>query len=212
MSFHKIQFLTLLFLFFVDSSFPQFSGSVWGGANSTSFGGNPPKDANYESIYGFSFGADFGYEITEDVVICLEPSFEQKGSDIVFGDEEKILDTVLTYSVRQNYFGLGLLFRINTERFYVGAGTSFQLLTSANLEFESTDTDIKDKFLDYDVVCFFNAGYKIPVGVPNIFIELRYLQGLISIYSGNEENASDIYIANFKSTGLKLLAGVMFPL
>ena len=206
--------LCLSFLFFCLSniSFAQYDASIWVGVNSSSFGGNPPKDANYESIYGLAFGGNFDYHLTEEVVIALEPSFEQSGSDIVFGNEERLLDTVITYSVKQNYFGLGLLFKINTERFYVGAGLNFQLLSSANLEHNSNDTDIKDKFLDYNVVSFFNVGYKIPLGSPTLFIELRYLQGLVNIYSGDKEYDAEIYIANFKSTGLRLSTGIMFPL
>ncbi len=212
MNFYKTIFFSLLFFFFTNNSFAQFDASIWGGVNRSSFAGNPPKDANYESIYGLTFGADLNYYLTKEVILSLEPSFEQKGSDIVFGNAESLLDTVITYKVKQSYFGLGLLFKINTERFYVGAGLSFQLLSSANLEFESTDTDIKDKFLDYDVDGFFNVGYKIPVGTPTLFIELRYLQGLLSIYSGDAEVNEEVYITNFKSTGLKLIAGVMFPL
>lgn len=134
------------------------------------------------------------------------------GSKIVFGNEQNLLDTVVTYSVKQNYAGLGLLFKINTERFYVGSGLNFQLLTSASLEHQSSELDIKDKFLDFDVVCFFNVGYKIPIGSPTLFIELRYLQGLLNIYSDDQSNDSDIYIANFKSTGLKLSTGITYPL
>ena len=211
MSLYRIIFISLFF-YFTNNSFAQFDASVWAGVNSSHFGGNPPKYANYESIYGLSFGADLDYHLTKDVVISLEPSFSQTGSDIVFGNEENLFDTVITYTVKQNYFGLGLLFKINTERFYVGAGTSFQLLSSANLEQGSTEIDIKDKFLDYDIVGFFNVGYKIPVGSPTLFIELRYLQGLLSIYSGNTENNSETYIANFKSSGLRLSMGIMFPL
>ena len=212
MSFYKTIFITILFFYFTNNSLAQFDASIWVGVNNSSFAGNPPKDANYESIYGFSFGADLNYHLTEAVVISLEPTFDQMGSDIVFGNEENPFDTVITYTVKQNCFGLGLLFKINTERFYVGAGTSFQLLTSANLEYESTNTDIKDKFLDYDVIGFFNVGYKIPIGSPTLFIELRYLQGLLSIYSGDAEYNSEIYIANFKSSGLRLSMGIMFPL
>jgi hypothetical protein len=211
-SLYKIILISLLFFCLSNISFAQFDASIWAGVNSSSFGGNPPKDANYESIYGLAFGGNFDYHFTEEVVIALEPSFEQSGSDIVFGSEEKLLDTVITYSVKQNYFGLGLLFKINTERFYVGAGLNFQLLSSANLEHESTNMDIKDKFLDYNIISFFNVGYKIPLGSPTLFIELRYLQGLVNIYSGYKEYNSDKYIANFKSTGLRLSTGIMFPL
>ena len=212
MSLYRIVFISLLFFYFTNNSLAQFDASVWAGVNKSSFAGNPPKDANYESIYGLSFGADLDYYLTEAVVISLEPTFDQMGSDIVFGNEESLFDTVITYTVKQNYVGLGLLFKINTERFYVGAGTSFQLLTTANLEYESSDTDIKDKFLDYDVIGFFNVGYKIPVGSPTLFIELRYIQGLLSIYSGDAETNSEIYITNFKSSGLRLSMGIMFPL
>jgi len=211
-SLYKIILISLLFFYFSNNSFAQFDASIWAGVNSSSFGGNPPKDANYESIYGLALGGDFGYYLTNDVIIALEPSFEQSGSDIVFGNEENPFDTVITYTVNQNYFGLGLLFKINTERFYVGAGLNFQLLSSANLEHESTNMDIKDKFLDYNIISFFNVGYKIPLGSPTLFIELRYLQGLVNIYSGEAEYNSEIYIANFKSTGLRLSTGIMFPL
>lgn len=212
MNFYKTLFISLLIFYLSNNSFAQFDASIWAGVNNSSFGGNPPKDASYKSIYGFCFGGDFDYHLTEDVVIALEPSFEQSGSDIVFGNEENLLDTVITYTVKQNYFGLGLLFKINTERFYVGAGLNFQLLSSANLEHESTDIDIKDKFLDYNIISFFNVGYKIPIGSPTLFIELRYLQGLVNIYSGNADYNPEIYIANFKSTGLRLSTGIMFPL
>jgi len=211
-SFYKTIFYSLLIFFFSNNTFAQLDASIWTGLNSSSFGGNPPKDANYESIYGVSLGADFDYHLTKDVVISLEPSFGQTGSDIVFGNEENLYDTVITYTVKQSYFGLGVLFKINTERFYVGSGISYQLLTSANLLHNSSETDIKDKFLNYDVVCFFNVGYKIPIGTPTLFIELRYLQGLVNIYSGDEEYNSEIYIANFKSSGLRLSMGIMFPI
>jgi len=211
-NFYKTVFLSLLFFYLSNNSFAQFDASVWVGLNSSSFGGTPPRGANYESIYGFAFGADLDYHLTKAVVIAFEPSFEQTGSDIVFGNEENLLDTVITYTVKQNYFGLGLLFKINTEKFYVGAGLNFQLLSGANLEHDSNDNDIKDKFLDYNIVSFFNVGYKIPIGSPTLFIEFRYLQGLVNIYSGEAANDSEIYIANFKSTGLRLSTGILFPL
>ncbi|NWG28772.1 MAG: PorT family protein [Ignavibacteriaceae bacterium] len=212
MIFKKTYFLSALLFLIANISFAQLQLSVWGGVNSSSFGGNPPEDASYESIYGMTFGGNLDFQLTEDVVISLEPSFEQKGSNIVFGDEEKLRDTVLTYGVKQNYFGLGVIFKINTERFFVGSGVSFQLLSSAMLTYESNEKDIKDKFLNYDAVAFFNLGYKIPIGGPHLFFELRYIQGLVNIYTGEAEVSSEIYVSNYKSTGFKLSTGIMIPL
>lgn len=212
MNFYKILIVSFFFLLFGQYSFAQFDASFWCGLNNASFGGNPPEDASYESIYGLGFGGDLNYHLTEDVIISFEPSFNQTGSDIVFGNEDRILDTVKTFTIKQNYFGLGLIFKIDTKRFYVGTGLSFQLLTSAKLEYESAEKDIIDRFLNYDVVSFFNVGYKIPVGTPNLFIELRYIQGLLNINSDEPDLNSEIYIANFKSSGLKLLVGLTFPI
>jgi hypothetical protein len=194
------------------SSSAQFQLSVWGGVNNTSFGGSPPDNASYGSIYGLALGANVDFQPTGDFVISLEPSFEQKGSKIDFNIEEGLQDTTLTYTVRQNYFGLGLLFKVNAGNFFVGSGVSAQLLSSATLEFESEETDIKEEFLDYDVLAFFNVGYKIPIGGPSILFELRYIQGLISILSEEGESGTENYLSNFKSTGLRLSSGILIPL
>jgi hypothetical protein len=104
------------------------------------------------------------------------------------------------------------MFKVNAGNFFVGSGVSFQLLNSAPLEFESKETDVKDKFINYDALAFFNIGYKIPIGGPALFIELRYIQGLINIRSDDSESDTEIYLSNFKSTGLRLSTGIMIPL
>jgi hypothetical protein len=149
---------------------------------------------------------------TEDFVISLEPSFEQKGSTINVNAEEGLQDTTYKFKIKQNYFGLALLFKVDAGNFYVGSGVSFQYLNSATLEFESKETNIKDKFINYDAVAFFNLGYKIPIGGPSIFIELRYLQGLLNIRSDESESGTEIYLSDFKSTGLRLSTGILIPL
>ena len=194
------------------TSLAQVQMSFWGGVNETSFGGNPPKDASYGSIRGLSFGVNLDLQPTEDFVISLEPSFEQKGSTVNVGVKEGLQDTTYKFKINQNYFGIGLLFKVNTGNFFIGSGISFQLLNSATLEFESEETDIKDKFINYDAVAFFNLGYKIPIGGPSIFIELRYIQGLLNIRSKESESGAEIYLSDFKSTGLKLSTGIMIPL
>jgi hypothetical protein len=212
LSVKKTSIIFLLIILLAGDIFAQFSTSVWAGLNSTSFGGNPPLNGSYESVYGYSFGGDLNFQITDEVIIAIEPAFDQMGSKIVFGAEESVLDTVITYTIKQNYLGIGALFKINTKRFFVGSGLTFQLLTGANISSDSNENDIKDAFIDYNILVYFTAGYKIPVGTPTLFIELRYLQGLPSIYSDNAEYSSEIYIANFKTTGLKLSFGAMFPL
>jgi len=212
MSIYKLLHICLFIFLLANNSFAQFQTSIWGGVNSSSFGGSPPKDASYGSIYGAAFGADLDFHPTEDFVISLEPSFEQKGSTINVNAEEGLQDTTYKFKIKQNYFGLALLFKVDAGNFYVGSGVSFQYLNSATLEFESKETNIKDKFINYDAVAFFNLGYKIPIGGPSIFIELRYLQGLLNIRSDESESGTEIYLSDFKSTGLRLSTGILIPL
>lgn len=209
---NKFLLVFSLVIILSSSSLAQVQMSFWGGVNETSFGGNPPKDASYGSIRGLSFGANLDLQPTEDFVISLEPSFEQKGSTVNVGVKEGLQDTTYKFKINQNYFGIGLLFKVNTGNFFIGSGISFQLLNSATLEFESEESDIKDKFINYDALAFFNLGYKIPIGGPSIFFELRYLQGLISIRAEESESDTENYLSNFKSTGLKLSTGIMIPL
>ena len=193
-------------------SFAQVQMSLWGGVNNSSFGGNPPEDAGYGEIRGIAAGVNIDFQPSQDFVISLEPTFEQRGSSIDIHLEEGLNDTTLKFKVKQSYFGLGLMFKVNAGNFFVGSGVSAQILSSANLEYESQEKDIKDKFINYDALAFFNIGYKIPIGGPSLFIELRYIQGLINIRSDESESDTEIYLANFKSTGLRLSTGIMIPL
>lgn len=204
--------VTVFILILASTSPAQVQISVWGGVNNSSFGGNPPKDAGYGEIKGLAAGVDFDFQPSEDFVISLEPIFEQRGSTIDIHLEEGLQDTTLKFSVKQNYFGLGLMFKVNAGNFFVGSGVSAQLLSSANLEYESKEKDVKEIFKTYDALAFFNVGYKIPIGGPSLFIELRYIQGLINIRSEESESDTEIYLSNFKSTGIRLSAGIMIPL
>jgi len=208
------KFLVAVFLILniCGVSFPQVQMSLWGGLNQTSFGGNPPEDAGYGEIYGLAAGANLDFQPSKDFVISLEPSFEQRGSTIDINLEEGIKDTTLKFKVKQSYFGLGLMFKVNAGNFFVGSGVSAQILSSANLEYESQEKDIKEKFLTYDALAFFNIGYKIPIGGPSLFIELRYIQGLMNIRSDESKSDTEIYLSNFKTTGLRLSTGILIPL
>lgn len=209
---YKLLYIFLFIFLLANNSFAQVQLALWGGVNNSSFGGNPPEDAGYGEIRGLAAGANLDFQPSQDFVISLEPTFEQRGSTIDVHLEEGIKDTTLKFKVKQNYVGLGLMFKVNAGNFFVGSGVSAQLLISADLEYESQEKDIKETFKTYDALAFFNIGYKIPIGGPSLFIELRYIQGLINIRSEESESDTEIYLSNFKSTGLRLSTGILIPL
>ncbi len=55
----------------------------------------------------------------------------------------------------------------------------------------------------------FGAGYKIPIGYPTLFVELRYSQGLVNL---TDEVVQDNMIPRVKTAGIKFLVGVEIPL
>ena len=117
----KFLIAAFLILNICGDSFAQVQMSLWGGVNNSSFGGNPPEDAGYGEIQGLAAGANLDFQPTQDFVISLEPSFEQRGSTIDIHLEEGIKDTTLKFKVKQSYFGLGLMFKVNAGNFFVGS-------------------------------------------------------------------------------------------
>jgi len=210
----KFIFLILICLF-VNQSKAQFNVGFLGEVSSNKFGGVPPPDATYESVTGFGGSLIGEVKIVKDVYLSFQPGFLTKGSKIKFGNEEKLFnDTVITFEVSQSYFALPLNLKFYRGNFYVGAGCSVEFLSSANISVKdsSSETDIKDKFKQIDVVSNFNMGYKFSIGKPYLFFELRYLQGLLNINEQNNYTANDIYVASFKSQGLSLVAGLLFSI
>ncbi|MCK5766145.1 MAG: hypothetical protein KAH26_09170, partial [Bacteroidales bacterium] len=55
----------------------------------------------------------------------------------------------------------------------------------------------------------FGAGIRIPVGLPRLFVELRYSQGLVNL---TDEPIEKSYVPRVKTSGFKVLAGIEIPL
>jgi hypothetical protein len=54
------------------------------------------------------------------------------------------------------------------------------------------------------------VGYLHDRGSYALFLEARYMQGVVTIGNTNESMVGDIYVAEFKSNGLRLVGGILF--
>lgn len=210
------RFLILLFILgFTGISSAQFKLGASIGLNNTSFGGIPPDDANYSSILGVGGSILIELKLVKDVYLSLQPGYQSGGSDVNFGNEYSIFDdTVKTYKIRQGYFSIPLNLKIYHNNLYVGGGLVTGFLSSANItdEFKGGESDIKEKFKEFDLLWNFNVGYKIKIGKPDLFFELRYAQGLLNINNQNTFSSEEKYLSNFKSKGFSLITGILYPL
>jgi hypothetical protein len=87
---------------------------------------------------------------------------------------------------------------------------SVDLLMDSELEHQGATRSNTDVFEDIDVVYQFTVGYSRDSNGRSLFLEGRYMQGMTTISDASRSTAADIYVAEFKSTGLRLVAGVLF--
>lgn len=180
-------------------------------ANRSSFGGVPPEDAQFSPNYGTGFAGIVEYRVHKDVVLSFQPGWTQKGSKIVFNQDEDP-DSAETFVVEQSWVTLPAYFRIDSDGrgFYAGGGFSVDLLLDSELEHEGTTVDNADGFKDVDVTYQFVVGYLYDRGGYALFLDARYIQGLTSIDDTGGSRVADIYVADFKSNGLRLVGGILF--
>ena len=91
-----------------------------------------------------------------------------------------------------------------------GRSASRRGAPSTEIEHEGTSVDNTDVFEDLDAVYQFTAGYLRDSGARSLFLEARYQQGLTSIGKTDRSTVGDLYVVDFKSTGLRLVAGILF--
>ncbi|MCB0727796.1 MAG: porin family protein [Ignavibacteria bacterium] len=216
---HITRFVILLFILSVAGTVSaQFKIGASVNLNKTTFGGAPPDNSDYSSIIGLGGSLLIDLKLTNNVYISLQPGYQTSGSDINFGNANNLLnDTVKTYEIQLGYFSVPLNLKIYHKNLYVGGGVIAGFLSSSTLEDEYLDTesDIKDKFKTFDLLWNFNVGYKVSLGKPDLFFELRYLQGLLNINDVNSYSnveSENNYLSNFKNKGFSLITGILYPL
>ena len=179
--------------------------------NRSTFGGVPPGDANYSSNYGTGFAGIIEFRVHRDVVLSIQPGWIQKGSKVVFNQDEEP-DSTESFTIEQSWATFPVYFRIDSDGhgFYAGGGVSLDMLLDSELEHEGATVDNKNAFDEIDVVYQFTAGYLHDVGSHSLFVEARYMQGISTIGNTNQSTVGDIYVADFKSNGIRLVAGFYF--
>ena len=205
----KIVVLCLLVFWSTGTQAQSYIG-VFGGLNSSKLSGDVPSNAKYKGLMGANVGAYVDIKLAKIVWLSLQPSYSQEGTKISYTFRGQI-DTVDSVRIRMNYFSLPLLLKVSSTngRFYAVGGieTAFMLSNDISSHGVSQETDIK--ISDINIAVHFGAGIRIPIGLPRLFVELRYTQGLIDL---TDEPMDKSYIPRVKTIGFKVLAGIEIPL
>lgn len=179
--------------------------------NRFSFGGVPPEDAAYGSNYGTGFSGVVEVRVHRDVVLSFQPGWLQKGATIAFNEDEEP-DSAETFVVEQSWVTLPVYFRIDSDDrgFYAGGGLSLDILLDSEIEHDGAKADNSSVFDNIDTTYQFTVGYRRASDRFTTFLEARYIQGLNVIGNTNQSMVGDVYVADFKSKGLRLVLGVLF--
>lgn len=210
MKYKKLYLVGIILLFTSLSSSGQTHIGVFAGLNSSKLSGDAPNQANYASLMGANLGAYIDFSLSDNFILGVQPSYSQEGTRIIYSisPTENNIDSI---HVRLNYFSLPVLFKVLTSnnRFYAIGGLEFGYLVDDFEKIGDVESELPVNTNDWNFALHFGAGMKIPLGLPNLIIELRYTQGLDNI---TDTPLQDSYIPRVKTSGLKLIVGIEIAL
>ena len=208
-----IKYIVLILSVFLLSSTMAISQTrigVFAGLNSSKLAGDVPANAKYKSLMGANIGAFVDFNLTEGLFLSLQPSYSQEGVKLSYTvpDMKLPVDSV---SIRINYFSLPVLLKITSinKRFYAIAGVETAMLLNSSETIGDVEGEINAKVSDLNIAMHFGAGIRIPVGVPTLFVELRYAQGLVNL---TDEPLDSNTIPRVKTSGTRIMVGIEIPL
>ncbi len=206
----KILFVLLTLVFCSALSIGQVSLGLFGGLNSSKLLGDSPPKGSYNTLMGGNFGLLIDVGISEALALSLQPSYSQEGTKLAFsvrGSNEPV-DSA---KIRLNYFSIPLMLKVTSakKRFYALSGFEAGMLLNSAHIMGDQENELESDISQWNLAMHFGAGFRIPLGYPTLFIELRYAQGLVNL---TDDPLTNDIIPRVKSSGFKFLCGIEFPL
>ena len=213
MHLRRIVFFFLILTLAVSQAYADGAVGFFGGLNNGNLSGDTPPGTSYKGRTGLVMGVMGEFRIAEDVMLGLHPMFVQKGSTPTLKPITEDGDPIEN-DLRLDYFSVPVLVKIESGNgvTYVTGGLDLAFLMDASLTTPLGESDVKDLLQDIDLSMVFGFGAKIPLGSPFLTLEFRYVQSLLNVADiqlGEDEQGLPV---RFRSTGVQLLAGLLFPL
>lgn len=207
--FYKIIFVVLALLTGM-SMYGQTSLGAFTGFNFGTLSGDAPDRGTYVSYPGFNAGITLDVPLGSVVKLSLQPSFSQEGTR-VFYDKKGELDPFDSVRLRLNYLSVPLMVKVqsSSRHFYAIGGIETGFLMNYRLTSNGEALPNMLFINSVNVAAHFGAGYRIFLGHMDIFLEVRYSQGLLNI---TDEPVDESYVPRVKTTGFRALVGIELPL
>ncbi len=185
---------------------------AFGGVNLGDLSGDAPAGASFVSSTGFAAGLLGEFRVASDVWLSLQPMYIQKGSDLRFKPTR--FGQADTLGLTLDYVTLPILLKIvsGNGKTYVSGGVDAGYLVNATLSNESESRDVVDSFNKIDLSADFAFGVMLPIGRPKVTLEARYSQSILNVAKEGQNPEEEALPARFRSSGLQLYAGLLYPL
>jgi hypothetical protein len=182
------------------------------GLNRAAISGDAPPNTAYGAGAGLMAGIQGEFALTRDLSLSLQPMYVQRRTELRAADaaesgDERVLNLDL------DYVSVPILVKFSTGggRTYFAGGVDVAFLSSARASGEGVDEDIEPLLHSVDVGALFGFGVVFPVGRPRLATELRYVQGLVNLREAEQGIVQELP-DRFHSSGLQLMAGILFPI
>ena len=211
--FHIIYFLFLAVL--TINSTAQIELGIYAGPSVLQFSGDKPEYSVYRPTPGLTAGAIFNFNITEDILISLEPGFSLNNITVQTIDTlNYLIFSKLEYKdtavVSLNFTQLPLLVRIisDNQRFVFTSGLELLYLLNSYVDNGVDKKRITADFQKFNLAAQFGFGYIIPIKKSHLSLEFRYSQSLLN-WSNNDQETS--FVPRIKARGFQFIVGWSIP-
>jgi len=193
-----------------DSLFAQPSFGIYGGLARSSLQGDAPRNGIYVPGTHLLFGLIGDFRIADDVKLSLQPALYTSGGEINFLDSatSEYLDSI---TVTLRYVGLPVLFKVisDNQRFQFLGGLDLAYAFEITGNDGASEMDLSGEVGEWNTSIIFGVGYIIQTGGSNLFVEIRYRQGLVNLTNDLADFTNPVPRA--KTTSLRFLVGWMLP-
>lgn len=208
--------LFLLFLLaFPAGAGAQIALGIQGGLGSFKVKGDAPKRVGYAGSWGGTASLVLDWEVTRGVAVSVQPSWTQKGAGVTV-EVKGVREPVDSAELKLTYLSLPVLMKVTTSRgkAFVTAGVDLGYLKAGILTLgDSQEIDVENALETGDVSALFGVGGTLRRGRPTVTFEFRYNQSLLRVLNPSEQaKDTSLLPQGFRSSGVQLIAGVLFPL
>lgn len=174
-----------------------------------------------KNLTAFGVGGVLDFAVGENMSLCLEPMYLQKGAKLDMTEEGIPIEAKIKAAYIEIPVFLKLYLGSGDTRPYVMAGPTVGYLMSANMEMSAmgidVEVDIKDILKSIDFGVGFGGGVSFPMGRNTLFVEGRYTLGIADVFEGGEVEymegaAEEMPDAEMKTKGIQVMAGILIPL